>query len=212
MACDASDMFAVHAALRSAVTRIHRLVSAGIGRDAERAGVLSTYLDTVLQLLHAHHTSEDDLVWPRLLERRPTDSVTITRVAEQHELLHPALAGLEAARSAWHANATPTSDAALLIALQRLEEALLPHLEDEERLIVPMISESLSVEEWREMPGASMSKMDPQAAMLSLGLVLDELAPPARAALEAELPEPVRDAWRSVGQPLHDRVMAALLA
>jgi hypothetical protein len=35
--------------------------------------------------LHQHHTGEDELMWPLLLERAPANAVLILRVEEQHE-------------------------------------------------------------------------------------------------------------------------------
>ena len=55
--------------------------------DTSRSAMVGTYYDNVLRLLHAHHGGEDELVWPKLLERCPDEAELVSEVAGQHEVV-----------------------------------------------------------------------------------------------------------------------------
>lgn len=208
MPCNASDMFAVHAALREPIENAPALLHGGIRTDAERAAAFVQYLDTTLQLLHGHHTGEDDLVWPKLIARRPDDAAEIARVAAQHSLLDPALETMRHALEAWSASPTSDTDAALIDAIGGLRDALFNHLSEEERIIVPMIEATLTQEEWAELPGHALGLIAPQVALLAFGMVFHKVPEEIRPVMLGNLPEPVLAAWNDFGSAGYDRMMA----
>ena len=63
------DMVIVHRAFRRELAVIPRLVRAVPAGDTRRAAVVARHARLVLQGLHLHHTGEDELLWPKLLER-----------------------------------------------------------------------------------------------------------------------------------------------
>jgi hemerythrin-like domain-containing protein len=207
MPCNASDMFAVHAALREPLESAPALIRSGIGTDPERRAAFVQYLDTTLQLLHGHHTGEDDLVWPKLIARRPDDAAEITRVAAQHSLLDPALRTIQDALEAWSMAPAADTDALLLDAVDGLRGTLLDHLSEEERIIVPMIEAALTQEEWAELPGHALMLIAPHVALLAFGMVLHKVPEEFRPTMLGNLPEPVLEAWNYLGRAGYERMM-----
>ena len=73
---------------------IHRLIRRGFEQSKEfvlapgaggRAGAVAEYVGFHLDGLHAHHSSEDELLWPVLHERASMSDALITRMEGQHQ-------------------------------------------------------------------------------------------------------------------------------
>src|SRR4051794_41782711 len=75
--------------------------------DRRRARTLGRHYRFVTQVLHDHHTYEDDHLWPVLLERCPIAAELINRMAEQHERAAAWIAALPAAWGARGVTAAP---------------------------------------------------------------------------------------------------------
>jgi hypothetical protein len=93
---DVSDMYAVHKALLGALDAAPEYV-ADAGPDSERVEVIGSFVDNVIEFLHVHHSGEDELVYPVLLQRCAESRSDLERVDDQHKLLH---APMDAGRSA----------------------------------------------------------------------------------------------------------------
>ena len=52
--------------------------------DADRAAKIASYLGEVLWFFHAHHSGEDELLYPLLLERAAEASEIFSRMESQH--------------------------------------------------------------------------------------------------------------------------------
>src|SRR5689334_20924962 len=70
---DVHDMVVVHKAFRRELRLIPELVRAVPAGDTTRAAVVAGHARLVLQGLHLHHTGEDELLWPKLLQRDAPD-------------------------------------------------------------------------------------------------------------------------------------------
>ena len=66
---DVRDMYVVHRAFRREFGLLPDLIRDVISGDVARAEVVASHLDLVLAGLHMHHTGEDVVLWPLLLER-----------------------------------------------------------------------------------------------------------------------------------------------
>jgi hemerythrin-like domain-containing protein len=111
-------------------------------RDAEHAALVEDQIALVLDLLHHHHTVEDELVWPMLLERVPGGRPALTALEADHERIDPLL---ERARD----TGIPLAQRAEI--LQELHDALNAHLDAEERDAVPLIQRHLSRPDWERV-------------------------------------------------------------
>ena len=101
--------------------------------DVNRAEHVASYYDNVLQLLHAHHEGEDELLTPKLLERQPDSADVILRIAAQHQNVLTALAAAETAVEMWRGDPSAARRADAAEALAALDVTLVPHLDEEER-------------------------------------------------------------------------------
>ena len=68
---DVSDMYVVHRVFRREFVLIPQLVRQVAAGDTARAAVVGEHARLILLGLDIHHTGEDALLWPELLERDP---------------------------------------------------------------------------------------------------------------------------------------------
>src|SRR5690242_16881748 len=76
-------------------------VGCGGAGDTARAAVLAGPADLLLDGLHLHHTGEDLLLWPKLLDRCPPDAALVRRMEEQHERVEDHTRQLRGALDRW---------------------------------------------------------------------------------------------------------------
>ena len=199
---DTSDMIRVHRVFRESLGTAPQLIGSVRETDADRVATVASYYANVLAFLHVHHEGEDALVWPRLLDRCPGDAATITRVAAQHEGVLAVLNGAESRLAEWQAEPTTDRGAVLAAALITLCVNLSAHLDDEERLILPLVAEHLTVAEWGELPMHGMQHFTGDKMWLVIGLIREQMTEEQCAGMDAEMPPPVRQFWVAQGEPL----------
>ena len=85
-------MVVVHKVFRRELALIPRLVRAVAPGDTRRAAVVAGHARLVLGGLDMHHTGEDALLWPKLLERDAPDSELIHRMEAQHHRVEELIA------------------------------------------------------------------------------------------------------------------------
>ncbi len=79
------EMVVVHRVFRREFGALPGLVRAVPAGNVRRAAVVLAHLRELAEVLHHHHTAEDELVWPLLLERVGLDRPLVLRMEEQHE-------------------------------------------------------------------------------------------------------------------------------
>src|SRR5690348_12627284 len=82
---DTRDMIGVHRVFRESLSIAPQLVGSVDETDRARVEAVGSYYANVLAFLHAHHEGEDELIWPKLLERAPEQADLVRHVAGQHE-------------------------------------------------------------------------------------------------------------------------------
>jgi hemerythrin-like domain-containing protein len=207
---DVTEMTAVHRVFRNTFATAPRFVGGVKDGDTERAAIVGGYLANVLELLRVHHDGEDELMFPKLVDRS-ADPELVRRIAAEHHDLDAALPAATAAISAWVADGSTDSGDAVLAALKDLEVALVPHLDHEEEAILPLVSEHISVEEWDELPGHAMQTFQGDNLFLILGLVRDEFTQEQRDRMLEGMPPPAVEAWRTVGIDAYKASVAQLI-
>ncbi|MGC2485256.1 MAG: hemerythrin domain-containing protein [Acidimicrobiales bacterium] len=196
---DTSDMVNLHRVFRSAMDQGPTLIAGVTDGDEHRAALVASYYNNVLSLLHVHHESEDELIWPRLLERCPDEATTIVRIAAQHGDVIESLAATRRASQDWSASASRVDASTLQDALAALNADLIPHLDDEEEFILPIAARHLSSEEWSELPSHGMRAFDGDKLWLILGLILEQMTPAQRESMRENFPPPVAEMWVNFG-------------
>lgn len=212
---DTSDMERAHGVMRDALSTAPQLLGAIRADDAAQAARVAMYYETILLFIHIHHEGEDELLWPILRRRCPNDVAAVEHVVGQHERLLVDLAAAESLLSSWRADPALDQAAALAAGLAVLGANLIAHLEDEERTILPLVAQHLTVEEWEELPAhgsRQWRERAPRLRWLVMGLLREQQSDEIRAKVEAGMPQAVRDYWTTEGEPRYREFIAELRA
>jgi hypothetical protein len=207
---DTSDMIGLHQVFRDALTAAPSLVGSAGADDAARADVVGSYYANVLELLHRHHEGEDELLTPRLLERAPGHADTISRIGAQHLGVLSAIDAVEHAIATWRAEPSAVNRDAAAAALAELDAKLIPHLDEEEREILPIAAQHINVAEWGELPEHGMKNFAGDKMWLIIGLIREQMTADQRAIMDAHMPPPMLEFWTNQGEGLFTAYLAAL--
>jgi hypothetical protein len=209
-ATDTSDMIGVHNVFRDALESAPALLAASV-TDERRASAVASYYDVVLRLLHAHHEGEDELLTPLLIERcNGAELSDVERIAAQHGAVTEALSNASESLTGWRSAPGEQSAEALRSALAAVQRALLPHLDEEERVVLPIAARHITAEEWGALPGHALRQFDGSDLWLVLGLVFDHMTADQLAAARSHMPPPLLTAWTTDGQPYYQSFTARL--
>ena len=198
---DTWDMVVVHRVFRREFRILPALIRAATPGDTARAEVLGRHLDNVATALHHHHTGEDEMVWPLMLERAEMHADLINRMEAQHERLHEPLARIDELLPRWRARALAADRDELADVIAQASVALDEHLADEEREILPLIERYLTPAEWQAVGERGRATIPSgKMALIFLGSILEEATPQETKRFLAELPLPARLLWRLIGE------------
>jgi hemerythrin-like domain-containing protein len=195
---DVHDMVVVHRVFRRELRLIPELVRRVAPGDTARAAVLADHARLVLTGLHGHHTSEDELLWPKLLERCAPDAELVHRMEEQHERVHRALDQIGPALDRWEAEARPAVTEEVASGFDALRTALLEHLDDEEREILPLAARHITQAEWNELGEHGVGETKKSHLPILFGAVAEEATPEEMVHILSTVPLPVRFLLRTV--------------
>ncbi|WBB71335.1 hemerythrin domain-containing protein [Micromonospora sp. WMMD1128] len=133
-----------------------RVATGQIRYDRRRAGALRTYVRLLCDGIHHHHRMEDEVLWP-VLERSAADEIDLRELSDDHASLDPvldearaAVDDLAAVFASGDAGSARVRVAAgrLATVLAHLRDLLDEHIEEEERLVFPVIRRYVSVADW----------------------------------------------------------------
>jgi hypothetical protein len=195
------DMVQVHRVFREAFRSAPAFIGSVAAGDTARAEVVGSYYANVLEFLRVHHEGEDELLWPKLLERASDQADTISTIAGQHKGVETALATANARLAEWRAEPDVDRGAQLAVALASLNADLVAHLDEEERVILPIAAAHITMPEWGELPGHGMQHFAGDKMWLIIGLLQEQFSPEQVAMMESHMPPPVLDFWTSQGRP-----------
>ena len=103
-----AEMATIHSAFRRELRLAPALLRSVEHGDRLRAGIVGTHLDLLDRFLHHHHTIEDDMLWPKLLERVPAEIAPVVELMEaQHHTVAELLERTVTLRAAWRARRRP---------------------------------------------------------------------------------------------------------
>jgi hemerythrin-like domain-containing protein len=200
-------MALIHRLLRRGFEQAREFVMAVPAGAADRAAAVAEYVEFHLDGLHAHHSTEDELLWPALRERASLSGDLITRMEDQHARVHAAIGNVRDLLSPWAAAPTAKSSVALASGLGTIGDRLAEHLAEEERDVVPLIAIHITQAEWERQGKVSFSKFKPRQRFTAMGEMLQTASPEEAARMMAGLPAPVRVIWRLFGQRKYQRFM-----
>jgi hemerythrin-like domain-containing protein len=190
---DTSVMPTVHTFFRREIRLAGGVVRRVPDGDVKRAEVVADHLDLVARTLHEHHTAEDELLWPKLLERVPGELAPIVRLMEaQHGQVDALLGHIGEVRRRWAATADPADRDRLADLFDQLYVHLAEHLDAEEERLLPIAARAVTQAEWEEMGVRARRDQRRSEGALVLGMIQYEGDPAVIAQMLADAPAPVR--------------------
>jgi hypothetical protein len=172
---DRREMIMAHDMFRREFGLMPGVVRAVADGDRDRAGLIAGHLTVVTAILHEHHQSEDDLMWPVLVERcAPETAPLVGLMASQHDEVAAIGQAVDTALAAWTASADAGSREALAAALDRLVFVLRDHLALEEERVVPLLTAVLPAAEWAQMLEKVVGGVPPEQLTLIFGMMMYE--------------------------------------
>lgn len=204
------EMVIVHRVFRREYALAPEMVARVADGDVARAEVVGRHLAELGSMLHHHHTGEDELVWPRLLERAELSEELVQRMQDEHERVAELLHRLDELLPVWRASARAQDRDDLVTVLREVSVELGRHLDEEEREVLPLVEQHLSVQEWAELGERGMASISKARLLVLLGHILEETTPDERRRFLSLAPLPARVAFRLVGQRSYAREVAEL--
>ncbi len=151
-----AEMATIHSAFRRELRLAPALLRSVEHGDRLRAGIVGTHLDLLDRFLHHHHTIEDAMVWPKLLDRVPAEIMPIVELMEtQHEMVADLLKRTAALRTEWRTDADWSRADQLATLYAHLYDALIEHLDAEEQHVMPLVEACITHKEWAKIGKAA---------------------------------------------------------
>ena len=163
--------------------------------------MVADHLDYIGRSLHHHHTAEDELAWPLLLERVPDELAPIVELMEsQHERVDGLLGEIAEVTPAWRASASAVDRDRLADLTDTLYAHVAEHLDAEEERLLPIAARTLTEEEWKAI-GLRAKNSSPRADLtLTFGMFQYEGDPAVLARMLARRPRTRALAGAAPGQ------------
>jgi hypothetical protein len=185
---DMTMMFAVHDALRRDLDHI-----ALMRHRTEGWSLFET-------LLHVHHTTEDESLWPVLrqeLTDQPDDLALLDAMEAEHAALGPVLDSVDAVFADGDAGSARLSELT-----GELDTVLRGHLQHEEDEALALIDATLTEEQWMGFGQASQQALGPNMPRF-LPWVLDGASTETTERVLGLIPEPVQQAYGNEWRPAY---------
>ena len=192
-------MVVVHRVFRRELVLVPQLVRKVAAGDTNRARIVGGHLQLVLAGLEMHHTGEDALLWPLLLERAAPSTGLVETMQAQHRRVDEYADHVAPVLEEWMSRASEVRGEQLAQLLDRFAEALFEHLDLEEREILPLARRHLSIAEWDSLGDHGKESMTARQLPLMFGCVVEDTDVEERAQVLGHLPAPVRVLLRTVG-------------
>jgi hypothetical protein len=196
---DVQEMVVVHRAFRRESAAAAGYVRRTPEGDTRRAKIVADHVRLCLAGLEMHHTGEDAVLWPLLLERAAPSTGLVETMQAQHHAVEAHTEAITPALAAWEANPTRAAGENLATLFEGLTTALVEHLDLEEREILPLASRHVTAAEWNQMGEHGKDSMSPSQLPIMFGLVLEDADEQERARMLGNLPLPIRLLLRSIG-------------
>ncbi|MFI7544591.1 hemerythrin domain-containing protein [Actinoplanes sp. NPDC049599] len=149
---------------------------------------------------------EDELLWPLLLDRVGLRADLVHRMEAQHERLAGLLTRIDDLTARWRARAAADVRDDLADVLATASGALDEHLADEERELLPLVSEFITPAEWNALNARGREAIPKnKLALVFVGAILEEASPRETTMFLAQLPAPARLLWRMLGPRTYAR-------
>ena len=149
------------------------------------------------EVLHHHHSAEDDWLWPVLTERAdPAGRDTLEAMEAEHEEIDPALEACSAGFARLARRADLDARSALTVRLSALRESLGRHLAHEERDAIRLVQELMTAEDWAQFEKRIEEKIRFSQVLRLVPWAMHEVPPAAREEVFVRTGAAHRVLWR----------------
>jgi hypothetical protein len=193
-------MAIIHQTFRRAYEEGAQLVRATPTPSPGRVTFLADHIDFGLTMLHHHHEGEDVILYPLLVQRVPDHATRTEQIDHEHQVVAGSIDAARSACSNWRAAPTGESAESLATSLDQLNEALVPHLDNEEREVVPLAAVTVTQQEWDSLAKHGIASVPGNKRMIAFGMILEPLNPTDQVYMLSNLPPPVKVLYRLVGK------------
>jgi hemerythrin-like domain-containing protein len=182
-----------HDALRRDLDRMIGALTSARARPESQRAALAEHVTLVLDLLHHHHTGEDEGLWPLVRHRAPDLAAQLDTMEAEHASVARSIGSTRTAAARYAASADPAAAERLREAITHLRDVVLPHLEHEETEVMPRVMRALSERDWSALARREVRTRG-SFAMAGTGLVwmIDGLEPQRRAEFDRQVSAPFR--------------------
>lgn len=179
---DLNGMYLAHHAFRRDLASF---AAAAAGTPVDAADVwraLAVRWERFSHILHHHHTTEDDVLWPQLLELVDAEGdaegrATLEAMEAEHDLIDPLLAACADGFATMVARPAEETRRRLADTAARARDVLADHLRHEETGALPIVQRLLSVEGWERVEKAAGSGSGLGRILFLVPWVADGLSP-----------------------------------
>jgi hemerythrin-like domain-containing protein len=213
---DLGPSYLEHRAMRMDAERLRALVASARPADAARLTALAAWYAKYEGAIHDHHTAEEAVVYPALLERDPTFADADGELEGEHRVLADRLAvtgqclrALPAAAGGgrWERELEDAVHAA-----EALEDILAVHLPHEEDVAFSRYRREFTAEEFTALGAAAWKVVGTRSVVFAGPWVLDHATQEERAELLAAQPLLLRVLYRLALRPTYERLARPLRA
>lgn len=195
-----AEMKTIHSAFRRELRLAPGLIRCVEHGDLLRANQVATHLDLLDRFLHHHHTIEDDLLWPKLLDRVPVEIAPVVELMEaQHATVAHLLERTQSLRARWRKDADSSRAAALAGIHTELHGALVEHLDAEEQHVMPLVEACITHKEWAEIGKAAQRGTPVKDGPRMLGMLAYDGDPEVIREMLGAVPAPMRGIVLAMG-------------
>lgn len=148
---DTRMMGIVHSALQRDLLRAREALAAQPPPRGRQRRALGGHVTWLMAFLHAHHSAEDEGLWPMVRSRHPAAGGLLDSLEADHARIAPAADAVTETARTYTTTTTDEPRVALVEAVDRLVEVLFPHLDREVADAMPVVSASITAREWDEV-------------------------------------------------------------
>lgn len=197
---DTRDMLAVHRAIRREFADLGVLVAAVPDRDVARAGVVGSHVLAMTQMVHSHHASEDEVLWPIMKERVPEKSTLAAAMEGQHALIDGLISSTESTTQRWMMSGSASAASQVCWSMEQMSAIVDAHLLQEEADVLPLAETVFTSDEWAAVGEHSRAGLTPEQLDISFGVTEDAASTEEWALILAGVTPEVRSRWEQEGR------------
>jgi hemerythrin-like domain-containing protein len=205
---------AMHKAMRADSQRLSTAVAALPDGDTDAAAALGRAFAAIVSLIHDHHWTEDDVMYPFLLDRVSTFEHDAIALENDHVELDAAMARINARfRLLGHQLSAPLwqdTRSHLLNEAAALNRVLIDHLDREEDAVIPPFESMISEAEQHTLQKEEAKLSTYRHMRLAVPWVLANATPEEEKYLRTTAPRLLSVIQDRVWEPQFVRLMAPL--